>query len=167
MPDASVAQVRRWFEYEKASHAKVLAALAAVPESKRDESFGKAVSLFAHLMAARQLWLFRFGVRKEAPAEFFPEGVSLDELAARIERTQAEWSAYLDQLTQEELGRTFTYKSLDAGWFKNRIEDILTQLFGHSLYHRGQIALLLRLAGAEPVSTDFVYYTREAVPEPA
>jgi uncharacterized damage-inducible protein DinB len=166
MPDASVAQVRRWFAYEKESHAKVLAALRAVPPEKRGDDFERAVSLFAHLMAARQLWLFRFGVRKEAPVEFFPKGVSLEELSARVERTQAEWSAYLDRLTDEELGRTFTYKSLDAGWFRNRIEDILTQLFGHSLYHRGQIALLLRQAGAEPVSTDFVFWTREPAPEP-
>ena len=43
------------------------------------------------------------------------------------------------------------------------VEDILTQLHGHSLYHRGQIALLLRAMGAEPVSTDFVFWTRESL----
>jgi uncharacterized damage-inducible protein DinB len=44
---------------------------------------------------------------------------------------------------------------------RNSIEDILTQLFGHSCYHRGQIAQLLRSIGAEPAVTDFVFWTRE------
>jgi len=43
------------------------------------------------------------------------------------------------------------------------VEDILAQLFGHSWYHRGQIALLVRSIGAEPAATDFVYWTREAI----
>ena len=56
-------QYRRWFEYERDSHAKVLAALNAVPEDKRgNEPFKKAVTLMAHLVEARKLWLYRFGV---------------------------------------------------------------------------------------------------------
>ena len=43
------------------------------------------------------------------------------------------------------------------------IEDILAQLFGHSWYHRGQIALLVRAAGGEPAVTDLIYWSREAV----
>jgi len=43
------------------------------------------------------------------------------------------------------------------------VEDILAQLFGHSWYHRGQIALLVRSIGAEPAATDFVYWAREAI----
>lgn len=35
--------------------------------------------------------------------------------------------------------------------------------FEHSSYHRGQIALLLRSAGAEPAVTDFLFWTREPV----
>ena len=42
-------------------------------------------------------------------------------------------------------------------------EDILTQLHGHSLYHRGQIAMLLRSAGVEPPATDFVFWAREPI----
>ncbi len=41
------------------------------------------------------------------------------------------------------------------------VEDILTQLFGHSWYHRGQIAARVRELGGEPAATDFVFFTRE------
>jgi uncharacterized damage-inducible protein DinB len=55
------------------------------------------------------------------------------------------------------------YQSLDSGRFRNRVEEVLTQLFGHSWYHRGQIAMLVRAAGGEPAVTDFIFWCREPV----
>ena len=63
--------------------------------------------------------------------------------------------------------RELEYQSLDAGRFRNRIEDILTQLFGHSWYHRGQIAMLIRAAGGEPAVTDLIFWCREPISGPA
>src|SRR5262249_9150676 len=81
---------RRWFEYEKDSHAKVLASLEAVPAGLRSSpAFAKAVTLLGHIAAARQLWLFRFGVAGERPSDFFPTGLSLAEVATRIGAVQA------------------------------------------------------------------------------
>jgi uncharacterized damage-inducible protein DinB len=157
---------RRWFAYEVDSHQKTLASIEAARSVAASPRFQKAVELMAHIMAARQLWLFRFGVAGEAPRDFFPKGLPVAELAARVRSTQEMWAAYLERLDDAELARVFTYQSLDGGFFQNTIEDILTQLFGHSWYHRGQIALSLRDAGAEPVPTDFVYWTRESIPPP-
>ena len=167
MGDAARERYRRWFEYEKDSHAKVLASLDSVPRDLRSsEPFQKAVSLMAHIVAARRLWLFRLGRVKEAPSEFFPANVSLPDLSARVEKMQAEWSEYLEGLTDTELARVFAYQSLEGPGFRNTVEDILTQLFGHSWHHRGQIALLLRSIGVEPAITDFVFWTREPIPAP-
>lgn len=164
MSDGTRERYRRWFEYEKDSHAKVLTSLDSVPRDLRSsEAFQKAVSLMAHIVAARRLWLFRFGVAREAPSEFFPESLSLPDLWLRVEQMQAEWLKYLDELTEAELARVFEYQSSEGPWFRNTVEDILTQLFGHSWHHRGQIALLLRSLGVEPAITDFVFWTREPV----
>ena len=164
MGDSAREGYRRWFEYEKDSHARVLTSLDSVPRDLRSsEAFRKAVSLMAHIVAARRLWLFRLGVAREAPSEFFPENLSLPDLWLRVEQMQAEWSKYLDELTEAGLARVFEYQSSEGPWFRNTVEDILTQLFGHSWHHRGQIALLLRSLGAEPAVTDFVFWTREPV----
>jgi uncharacterized damage-inducible protein DinB len=56
----------------------------------------------------------------------------------------------------------FEYQSLDAGRFRNTIADVLAQLYGHSWYHRGQIAMLVRTAGGQPAVTDLIYWCREA-----
>ncbi len=157
---------RRWFEYEQDSHAKTLASLTAVPESLLSAAaFQKAIDLMAHIVAARMMWLYRFGAAKEPIRELFPANVPLSELAGQVDAMQAAWSAYLSRLTDAEVERIFEYRSYDEGRFRNSVEDILTQLFGHSWYHRGQIAQLLRSMGAEPAVTDFVFWAREPVPD--
>ena len=155
---------RRWFEYEKDCHAKVLAALAAAPKrAKQTKQFRKAVALAGHIVSARQIWLFRLGAARRAPSDFFPGEPTLPELRRRFERMHRAWSGYLARATAKEIARSFDYRSSEGVWYRNRVEDILTQLYGHSLYHRGQIAMLLRSAGAEPPETDFVFWTRRPV----
>ncbi len=158
-----IERYRRWFDYEKDSHAKTLASLAAVPENLREsELFGKAVYLMGHIVAARRMWLFRLGFLNE-DTDLFTREISLAELPAQISEMETVWSQYLRQLNEDDLSRVFEYRSYEGQRFRNSIEDILTQLFGHSWYHRGQIAMLLRTLGAEPAVTDLVFWTREPV----
>jgi uncharacterized damage-inducible protein DinB len=169
MSDNAAERFRRLFDYERDSHARVLASLAGVPEELRaTEGYRKAAGLLAHIVLARRLWLSRLGAGVAGPknvTDFFPQNVALSDLAAQLEETQAAWTQYLAGLTDEAAARGFEYRSLDGARFRNTVEDILTQLFGHSLYHRGQIALLLRAIGAEPAATDFVYWAREPLSE--
>src|SRR5262249_17739706 len=144
---------------------KALASLESVPAGGRaDPAFEKAITLLAHLVAARQMWLFRLGVLTEGPRDFFPAGGSLPDLAARLPATGAAWSASLGRLDAAERARVVEYQSLDGPRYRNTVEDILTQLFGHSWYHRGQIAALVRAAGGGPAATDFIFWAREAIP---
>ncbi len=165
MSQSLVDRYRRWFEYEKDSNAKVLASLDAVGiELRSSEAFQKALDLMAHMVAARRVWLNRFGISTQ-PAELFPQRTQLPELPTLVDNMQREWSDYLQESDDHELSRVFEYQSYDGGRFRNTIEDILTQLHGHSLYHRGQLAMILRSMGAEPAVTDFVYWAREPVTE--
>jgi uncharacterized damage-inducible protein DinB len=167
MSDSLADRYRYWFEYEKDSHAKVVASLRAVPsESHQLAAFRKAVDLLAHIAAARRLWLYRMRVTERGPAELFPTNPSLDEVVEAIDAIQVEWERYLERLDGRELARTFEYRSYEGPRFRNRVEDILTQLFGHSWYHRGQIATLIRSLGHEPAVTDLVFWTREPLGSP-
>jgi uncharacterized damage-inducible protein DinB len=155
---------RRWFEYEKEVHTKTLLSFQTVPETETSSpSFQKAVSLFAHIVAARKLWMFRFGVSSEAVTDIFPQNVSLENLSMLADEMHKMWDLYLARVDEQELERVFEYQSLDGAKFQNRIEDIFTQLFGHSWYHRGQIAQLIKGLGGEPAVTDFVYWCREPI----
>jgi uncharacterized damage-inducible protein DinB len=155
---------RRWYVYERDAHQKVRRSLEGVaPELRGEAWFQKAVDLFAHMMAARHLWLFRFGIEPDRPSELFPRGVALATLGPLIADVEHMWSTYFEGLADDEVARVFEYTSTEGLRFRNTVEDVLTQLFGHSLYHRGQIAQLLRSGGAEPPITDFVFWAREAL----
>jgi uncharacterized damage-inducible protein DinB len=104
-------------------------------------------------------------VKDTAPSleEFFPENLSLEDVKLRLNEMQDAWTKYLSKLDENEIERVFEYEALDSGSFRNTVDDILTQLHGHSLYHRGQISSLIRESGGKPVPTDYVYWTREAI----
>lgn len=156
---------RRWFKYEQDSNAKVLASLQAVADPLRSlPQFQKAVDLLAHLVAARNIWLYRLGHGNQ-PLELFPKETPMGRLPELLARMESAWQTYLEGLTDAELARRFEYASYEGPRFRNTVEDVLTQLYGHSLYHRGQIAMLLRSIGAEPAATDFIYWAREAIPD--
>jgi uncharacterized damage-inducible protein DinB len=162
-----VERYRRWFEYERDSHAKVLVSLDTVPGDHRDApAFAKAVELMAHVVAARMIWLERFGVVDLGAYDFFPKGLTLAELADRVRAMEAAWSGFLETLDDAALARVFDYRDSVGDPYRNTVEDILTQLFGHSWYHRGQVATLVRAAGGTPAVTDFVYWTREPLSSP-
>jgi uncharacterized damage-inducible protein DinB len=163
-----VEQYRRWFEYEKDSHRKVLASLETVPQAgRRSEPFQKAVNSMSHIVAGRQMWLYRLGGLAERPANLFPTDATYDGLLAELEIMERGWTDYFGRLDEAELGRTFDYQTSEGTRFRNVVVDILTQVYGHSLYHRGQIASLVRAAGGEPAKTDFIFWTRESLAPPA
>jgi uncharacterized damage-inducible protein DinB len=155
---------QRWFEYERDAHAKVLQSLESVPDDRRScPEFEKAVTILAHVAAARRVWLIRLGLLP-GQGTLTPKDVPLSEVAGLLHSVHALWADYLAHVTDEELEREIEYQSFDAGRFRNRVEDILAQLFGHSWYHRGQIAMLVRAAGGEPAVTDLIYWCRQGVP---
>jgi uncharacterized damage-inducible protein DinB len=154
---------RHWFTYERHAHALALDSLRRLNASQQaTASFQKAVDLLAHIVGARRMWLFRFGIAPEN-AELFPRNTQLESVADLLKQMEEVWTDYLDKLTDDELSRVFEYQSYEGQRFRNTIGDILTQLFGHSWYHRGQIAALVRSIGGEPAVTDFVYWSREPV----
>ena len=167
MADAMADRFRKWYEHERDAHAKVVRSLENVPADRRNSpEFQKAVAWLAHLATARRVWLERLGViPAKLAGPFFPEGKELADTIADLKEVQELWSCYLAKLTDEQLAGTIEYKSFDAGRFRNRREEILTQLFTHSAYHRGQIASLVRAAGGEPAATDYIYWCREPVTE--
>ncbi len=167
MIPTQVEQYRRWFEYEKDSHRKVLASFETVPEEgRRSEPFQKAMNLMSHIIAARQAWLNRFGAPVDRPANLFPTDATYDGLLAELEVMERNWSDYFARLDEPELERAFDYLTSEGTRFRNVVVDVLAHIYGHSFYHRGQIASLVRAAGGEPAKTDFIFWTRELIAPP-
>jgi uncharacterized damage-inducible protein DinB len=155
-----VDRFRRWYDYERDCNAKSLEMLASVPADRRSApEFQKAVGRMAHLIAARRRWLYRLGHWPEAPA-LFPQSTTLDELLTLLAPTEAAWVSYLSKLDDTELAREFEYRTDDGRTFRWNVEGVLTQVFGHAWYHRGQIAQLVALLGGKAVDTDYIFWSK-------
>ena len=162
-----VDQYRRWFEYEKDVHRKVLESLETVPdESRASEPYQKALNLMGHLLAARRIWLHRIEPSHERPAAIFPTGVKKESLPADFAAMERDWATLFDRLNEADLERVFVYRTTEGVEYHSVLLDILTQLYGHSHYHRGQIASLVRAADGQPAITDFIFWTREEAKPP-
>jgi uncharacterized damage-inducible protein DinB len=164
MSSIRIQNIRRWFEYECDAHKKVFTSLDSVPESGRASAeYRRAVTLMSHLVAARRAWLSRLGITNETITSLFDESADVRLVANQWEATRALWSQYLTALDESGLDQVIEYKSIDSGRFQNSVEEVLTQLFGHSWYHRGQIAMLVRTAGGTPAMTDWIFWCRRPV----
>src|SRR5262249_40533884 len=151
---------RHWYEYERDCNAKSLAMLASVPAERRAApEFQKAVGRMAHLVAARQRWLNRLGHWPEAP-EPFPQGTTLADLSSLVAATEAAWVAYLRGLDESELAREFEWQLANGQRYRWNVEGVLTQVFGHAWYHRGQIAQLVAALGGQAVDTDYIFWSK-------
>ena len=68
----------------------------------------------------------------------------------------------MSRLTPDGLVYTVTYQNSKGATFETPVGEVLMHVFSHGVYHRGQIALALRQAGAEPINTDYITFVREA-----
>ena len=146
-------------EYEVQAGELVIKSLHSVPEDKRGSpEFQRAVDKLAHVFSARLMWLARFD--GQAQLELFPSGASIEELPRLCEQVAEHWRSRLESIKEAQLDKLFEYSAFDGKRFANTYQEILTQLFGHAWYHRGQIATLVAQCGGTPPVTDYIYLTR-------
>ncbi len=118
----------------------------------------RALRFLAHIIAAEYLWLNRIQNEKQALA-VWPE-FSFAECERHFAELTAKWEAFLKDLTEARLAQTVVYKNTKGEEWHNTVGDILTHVFLHAAYHRGQIATAMRDAGFTPAYTDFILAVR-------
>jgi uncharacterized damage-inducible protein DinB len=115
----------------------------------------RAVALFAHIAATQRVWLER--------ALSLPQSVAVWPQWS-LSQTAKELSAVLDEWTRlvatGDLSREFAYTNTKGQQFRNKLSDVALHLAFHGVYHRGQIAALVRQHGGEPAYTDFIQAVR-------
>jgi len=63
-------------------------------------------------------------------------------------------------LDERNITEKINYKNSIGNVFENTIQEIFFHFINHSTYHRGQIAMLMKQAGLEPINTDYIFYKR-------
>jgi uncharacterized damage-inducible protein DinB len=90
-------------------------------------------------------------LRKRRDALFnpdaYPNQVAVQTKWTEVEKDQAE---FVNRVTDESLERMLPFRTTQL-----RLAHLMQHLANHSTYHRGQVALMMRQLGAEPLATDY------------
>ncbi len=117
----------------------------------------KVFSLVGHIVAAQFLWLHR--IQGLPPADVKLWGAyKLAELDAMAREADQKWIEFVEKT--DDFDRELVYQNYVGDPYTNNVEMIMMHLVNHATYHRGQVALLLRQNGFEPINTDFITYDR-------
>jgi uncharacterized damage-inducible protein DinB len=143
--------------YDEWANLEVIAALRSA-----GQRLERARKLMAHVVSAELVWLTRIE-QKPAPFPVWPE-LSLEQCAEQAHSLAKNWR---DLLAGDGgiLDRSAHYKNSKGEAYDSLVRDILTHVFMHSTYHRGQIASDMRQAGCVPAYTDFIHGVRQGLVE--
>jgi uncharacterized damage-inducible protein DinB len=71
-----------------------------------------------------------------------------------------EWKNFIQTHAEDLDDFRLDYTMLDGSAQSSSLPDIITHVCNHGTYHRGQVAKSLKAAGIQPVSTDFIVFSR-------
>lgn len=140
------------YEYNQWANKRVLECL---DRQKVDDE--KTLTIMSHIISALFIWLSR--IEGKSP-DAYPlwKQYKLDELITMNSEITERWIRFVKDA--DDFDRELKYHNYVGDAYTNNVEQIMIHLVNHSTYHRGQVALLLRKNGLEPINTDFITYDR-------
>lgn len=117
----------------------------------------KILTVMSHVVSALYIWLSRIEGKSAADYPLWKQ-YSRKELIEMNKVITDRWVKFIE--TTDDFNRVLVYKNYVGDPYKNNVEQIMIHLVNHSTYHRGQVAMLLRQNGLEPINTDFITYDR-------
>jgi uncharacterized damage-inducible protein DinB len=142
----------KWYQYNAWANRRVIRCLEQ--QNVIDE---KILSVFGHLMAANFIWLNRIKDLPKSKYELWGK-YDLTELKRMVVEADELWISFIKG--NENFDRQMKYHNYVGDYYENNVQQIMIHLVNHGTYHRGQVAILLRQQGFEPVNTDFITYDR-------
>ena len=166
------ADIKLLFEYDRWANARVLQSLVTLTVEQficdLGGSFRSVRDTMLHIIAGEWIWLTYWNapshdsalladLRKRRETLFAPEAFpDLDAVQRKWSEVEQEQLDFVSGLTAESLE-----KRLPARDTLISLAHLMQHLANHSTYHRGQISLMMRQLGAEPVATDFHMFVAE------
>jgi uncharacterized damage-inducible protein DinB len=160
------------YEYDRWANNRVFSSLATLTREQfvrnLNGSFPSVRDTALHILAGEWNWLAYWkapshdaGILADLHrqreilfrSEAFPDLAAVWRKWLEIEREQIE---FIERLTDESLCRKYLARDTHLS-----LSHLLQHMANHSTYHRGQISLMMRQLGAEPVATDFHVFLAE------
>jgi uncharacterized damage-inducible protein DinB len=147
--------IRIMFEHLNWANCRILKTL----QTTDGENQKQAIRLFSHILFAEHVWFTRINRINSTKLPIWAD-VDLEACVDLVEQNNKNFKEFLTTKSDMKLDQFVSYKNSTGKEFSNSLRDILTHVALHGQYHRGQINLLLRVDGMEPINTDFITFRR-------
>lgn len=114
--------------------------------------------MFSHVLNAQAIWIARITGTK-SPVTVM-QVHSLEELHQLHDQTSPKLVELYSRADEAELDRNIDYTNTQGKQYSTKVRDILTHAINHATYHRAQATRHIRLAGHEPINSDYITYVR-------
>ena len=128
-------------------------------------SYGSVRNTLVHVLSAEWGWLDRCGGAPRGPALKATDYPTVASVRDRWQQVEQHVREFLATLRDADLERTIEWAVGAGPKHTSRLGDLLRHAAIHSVHHRGQIALLLRLLGHTPGNFDILFYYDSAPAE--
>src|SRR2546425_7147022 len=121
-------------------------------------SYGSIRNTMVHLLSAEWGWLSRCGGPERGPrlnSADYPKVESLIEVWSKVNVYVRE---FLSRLKDEDLARDVAFMNDRGETHSMPLGELMQHAANHSVHHRGQVSLLLRLLGYAPGNFDILFY---------
>ena len=142
----------RLYRYNQWANTNLCQHLISLPNQVKE-----AIEKLSHMVAGEEIWYNRISPLDFELLPLF-EAQEWNVLKPRLESSADHWLNLVRQ--NEDFDRLIRYQDTKGNQYDSKLDDILIHLANHGTYHRGQIALLIRKSGQEPLPTDYILLAR-------
>ncbi|MCU0411000.1 MAG: DinB family protein [Bacteroidetes bacterium] len=159
-------EISALYEYDRWATLKMLESVASLDSAKQQQDLGTSFSsihgTLVHLLSADRVWLQRWLGKLVVPLK--PEDMpTIDVLKKQWDAHFLEMENFIRSLNDEVLAAPRPYTDFKGNTHTQPLVQQLQHKVNHSTYHRGQVAVMLRMLGSRAHGTDLITYFRQQV----
>ncbi len=151
--------------YNVWAHRRIADIVLSLPEEKQQatlpSSFKSLHLALLHMWDAESIWWQRMKLHERfvIPSENF-NGTTRDVVNGLLSQSGL-WETWVNNVSDPMLLHVFAYRNVKKEEVKMQIWQMLSHVFNHGTYHRGQLVNMLRQLGVEKIpQTDFSLWVR-------
>lgn len=151
--------------YNVWANQRITDVILSLPEEKQKaeiaSSFNSLHTTILHIWDAESIWWQRMKLHERfvRPSEN-AKGSTRDVINGLLSQSKL-WEGWVSNASELSLDHVFQYYNNKKEPVKMHIYQMISHVFNHSTYHRGQLITMLRQLGVEKLpGTDFVLWVR-------
>ncbi len=140
---------------------KILSLTEENQHAEIKSSFSSLFSTILHMWDAESIWWQRMKMHETIVVPSLTFHPTTQEAATGLLKQNKDWHEWAEQASALQLEHEFSYQNSKKEKFRQPVWQMLTHLFNHGTFHRGQLVTILRQLGEDKIpQTDYIHYSR-------